>query len=64
MPWVTDEDKVLDHLVMAWNAFLTLEARHPDDDQEFRQAIHAAQNIVMARAATGQMQRRRKEQQA
>jgi hypothetical protein len=33
----------------AWNDFLLLEELHSDDLQEFRMAIHAAQNIILAR---------------
>ena len=44
-----EERRVVDTLAEAWNAFLELKPVHPDDNQEFRQAIHAAQNIIMAR---------------
>jgi hypothetical protein len=44
-----EEQRVLDHLAQAWNAYLALPVVHTDDMAEFRQAIHAAQNIVLAR---------------
>lgn len=47
----SEEQQVLDLLGSAWNAFLKLEAIHPDDNPEFRAAIHAAQNIVLSRPA-------------
>ncbi|MBC8273391.1 MAG: hypothetical protein H8E40_00260 [Chloroflexi bacterium] len=45
------EKRVLELLADAYNLFLELEERHPCDAQEFMQAIHVAQNIVLARAA-------------
>jgi hypothetical protein len=44
------ETIVLNLLAEAWNNFLTLPVLHPDDQHEFREAIHQAQNIVLARA--------------
>jgi hypothetical protein len=34
-----------------WNAFLLLPRQHPDDQTEFRHALHALQRIVLARPA-------------
>lgn len=45
------EKAVLAALVAAWNAFTVLDDAHPDDHDEFRRAIHAAQNIVACRIA-------------
>ena len=45
----TSEFLVVSKLADAWNAFLCLELLHPDETTEFRQAIHAAQHIIMAR---------------
>ena len=45
------EQRVLRKLSEAWNAFLKLEGGHPDDQEDFRRAIHAAENIVLARFA-------------
>lgn len=45
----TEEARVMDALVQAWNAFVALEVLHPDEPGEFRHAIHAAQAIIMAR---------------
>jgi hypothetical protein len=45
------EREVLHALVGAWNAFLELPDKHPDDNDEFRHGIHRLQEKVMARAA-------------
>lgn len=45
-----EEDAVLKALAEAWNKFLLLEVHHEDDRHDFSAAIHAAQNIVLARA--------------
>ena len=45
------ELKVIDHLAKAMNKFEELPVMHSDDFDEFFRAIHAAQNIVMAREA-------------
>jgi hypothetical protein len=43
------EQRVVAVLGQAWNMFLELPDLHPSDRQEFMQAIHQAQNIVLAR---------------
>lgn len=43
------EERLLQFLGEAWNQFAQLPELHPCDRQEFVAAIHAAQNIVMAR---------------
>lgn len=45
-----EEREVLALLGQAWNKFLELPVLHTMDHQEFCHAIHAAQNIVLARA--------------
>lgn len=45
----SDEDDVLNALAAAWNAFLRLPIEHPDQQTEFRQAIHAIQSQILAR---------------
>jgi hypothetical protein len=45
----TDEIQILDALGSVWNDFIALPEAHPSDQGEFAQAIHAAQNIVLAR---------------
>jgi hypothetical protein len=45
------ELKVIKLLAEAYQSFSELEVYHPEDDGEFVRAVHAAQNIVMARAA-------------
>ena len=44
-----EEKEILELLAKCWNLFLVLPELHPCDRQEFMQAIHAAQNIVLAR---------------
>ena len=43
------EQEVMDHLAQAWNAFLNLHKRHPDEVPDFRKAIHEAQRIILSR---------------
>lgn len=46
----TDLEKdAINKLVDAWSAFLRLPTEHPSDTEEFRNAIHRAQLLVMAR---------------
>lgn len=47
---IDSEEAVLNLLGEAWNAFNRLPVLHPCDQQEFMTAIHAAQNIILARA--------------
>ena len=56
----TNEENVLDILSDAWNAFCRLHADYKTDSDgtEFMQAIHAAQNIVLARSALRQIHRK------
>lgn len=44
-----EERDVVDLLVKAWNSFLKLPVNNSDDVEEFRHAIHLAQNIVASR---------------
>lgn len=46
-----DERAVVTALWKAWNVFLRLPEEHADDTDEFRRAIHAAQEKVFARPA-------------
>ena len=46
---VPEETEVLNALGAAWNLFVILDESHPSDHHEFMLAIHAAQNIVLAR---------------
>jgi len=43
------EHRVLNNLADAWNTFLKLETLHPDEQTDFRHAIHEAQRNIMAR---------------
>jgi hypothetical protein len=49
--YTEDERRVLELLGAAWNRFAGLPVQHPADKDEMARAIHAAQNIVMARPA-------------
>ena len=44
-----NEEKIVNHLVIAWNYFVQLENSRPDDVADFRRSIHECQRIVMAR---------------
>ena len=46
-----NELEVLRLLGEAWNTFVALDRKHPDDNDEFRHAIHAAQQMVALRVA-------------
>ena len=41
-----EEQKVLEHLVDAWNTFVKLPVMHPDDNNEFRNSLHNLQRII------------------
>lgn len=43
------ERRVVDLLSDAWNWYIELEKLHPNHVEEFRQAIHRAQHLVMSR---------------
>lgn len=45
------EQKVLQLTADVWNAFMKLPRQHPDDQTEFRHALHALQRVVLARPA-------------
>lgn len=44
-----EENKIVDLLADAWNAFIHLPILHQKDQDEFIHAIHQAQNIIMSR---------------
>ena len=46
-----DEQAVLRHLADAFNAFVALVGKHPDDDAEFRKEIEDAQKCLALRVA-------------
>jgi hypothetical protein len=43
------ERRAIQILVEAWTAFVCLPSEHPSDIDEFRDAIHRAQLLIMAR---------------
>jgi hypothetical protein len=57
MPYsLTDQERaVSDALSAAWNAYLLLPIEHPDDQDEFRRAIHAASAKVLMRPGRRQI---------
>lgn len=50
-PLTSVEQQVMEGLVAAWNAFVTLESES-DDKTDFRRAIHEAQRIIFTRVYT------------
>jgi hypothetical protein len=48
-PIPVGEERVLELLAEAWNAFTALEPTHPSDAGEFHAAIHRAQDVNAAR---------------
>lgn len=51
----SDEKKVLDALVSAWNLFMGLPVEHADDNNDFRHHLHILQRQVMSRPARRQL---------
>jgi hypothetical protein len=45
----TQENRVLSHLVKAWNDYCKLPKQHPSDMDEYLKAIHNAQQIIAIR---------------
>ena len=45
----TEEEVVLIHLVRAWNTFSAMDRQHPDEEAEFRHALHDLQRIISMR---------------
>lgn len=56
-----DEAEVLELLGEAATRFVKLHPEHPSDQQEFVQAVHAAQNIVLARVGLRSQRKRQAE---
>lgn len=49
---LTNEEKeCLKHLADAWDLFSKMNIKHPDDDKEFKTAIHDAQKMIALRVA-------------
>lgn len=46
------ERDILYRLSQAWNLYLKLPGPHPDDRNEFRQAVHTCQNLIAFRVAS------------
>lgn len=42
----SEENKVMESLVAAWNGYLDLPKQHADDVVEFRHAIHSLQRLI------------------
>lgn len=45
------EREILEHLKDAWNLFVSLNEKHPMDNEEFCKAIHDAQKMIALRVA-------------
>jgi len=43
------EGFVMDHLVEAWNHFVSLEKQHPNEVDDFADGIHKCQHMLMTR---------------
>lgn len=43
---VPEEERVIEHLVLAWNHFVALPKQHPNDIDEFRRCLHQLQHLV------------------
>jgi hypothetical protein len=52
------ECSVAHKLAEAWNLFLLLPAEHPDEINEMRAAIHAAQGLILSRTGRRQINSR------
>lgn len=46
-----DEKRILNHLIMAWDGFVALDDKHPDDVTEFRHHLHGLQCLIAWRVA-------------
>lgn len=44
------EQEIMNHLTSAFNGFSKLKPTHPDEKNDFRYAIHLAQNLLAMRA--------------
>ena len=54
MELTAQELNVIDKLADAYVAFVQLDRYHPQEDQEFVDAIHRAQTLIMSRLAVRQ----------
>jgi hypothetical protein len=52
-----EERKIVHYLAACWNAFTLLPVEHKQDQAEFCQLIHAAQDKVLARAGRREINR-------
>jgi hypothetical protein len=48
-PLTPNEEEIMNHLVDAWNKFIDLQEMHPDEINDFKDAIHKAQRILSMR---------------
>ncbi len=47
---LTEQERlVVTKLAEVWNEYVKLPREHPDDDDEFRESMHRAQLLVLAR---------------
>ena len=49
-PFTIAEEEIMGHLVQAYNKFSKLDKAHPDHMNDFRNALHSMQRILMERA--------------
>ena len=44
---ISDKEKqISDHLIQAWNLFVSLEQTHPSDIEDFNRGIHLCQYVM------------------
>lgn len=48
-PFTPEEQRVMDHLVNAWNEFVKLQVTHPSHNNDFGNAIHKCQDVLIHR---------------
>jgi len=46
-----EETRILHLLANAWNEYVRLDKKHPDDNDDFKRAIHQAQQLIALRVA-------------
>lgn len=46
-PYEATEKDIMDHLVKAWELYLTLDITHPSHNQEFSEGVHKCQNVLI-----------------
>jgi hypothetical protein len=45
----SEEQAIMDHLLLAWNCYVNLPVQHPADQQEFMRSFHELQRLLAVR---------------